>query len=198
MMENRPLILASSSPRRAQLLREAGYPFEQVTPPFDDSACALVLAPNELAAEFALRKAASVAQIRPAGIVLGCDTLLSIDGRAIGKPADVADARFILGLLFTRAHHAITAVSLLDAADGRKRSFIDTTQVTITAPGSSELDAYLASGQWRGKAGGYNLAELKDRWHFDIQGDPTTVVGLPMVRLEEELRRFAPDLRPHA
>ena len=199
MSRTGPLILASASPRRARLLREAGYEFEQVTPPFDDSVVNMFdkLPPHDQAQELACLKAASVARDRESGVVLGCDTLLSVDDRAVGKPADEAQARRILWELMGRRHQVVTAVCLLDAATCDMRVWATAAGVTIAPLATRELEAYLASGQWRGKAGGYNLAELEGRWRFDIEGDPTTVIGLPMRRLDEELRSFAPDLRQY-
>jgi len=193
-----PLILASASPRRAKLLREAGYRFEQFPPPFDDSGLRSNVPPDQFAAELARRKAESVvARVESAGaIVLGCDTLLSVNGRIEGKPADCDCARGMLRELFSQAHLVLTAVCLIDVHDNRRVEFVDECRVSIDAPSESEFEAYLLSEEWRGKAGGYNLAELEGRWQFHVEGDPTTVIGLPMRRLEQELRRFAPDLLP--
>jgi len=191
------LILASGSPRRAKLLREAGYSFEQVQPPFDDSGCSLELPAQELAPQLAKRKAASVASGLREGIVLGCDTLVSIAGRAKGKPANADEARRTLESLFAGPHQVFTAVCMIDASDGREVAFLDRATVTIVRPRDAELEEYIARGHWRGKAGGYNLDELQGRWQFDVQGDPTTVIGLPMRRLEQELGRFAPDFPYH-
>lgn len=187
------MILASASPRRAQLLRDAGYEFQIVTPPYDDTEHSLAHLPAHLAAPaLAHLKAASIADTLPCGLVLGCDTLIALADHRIGKPADVADARRILNLLIGAVHQAITAVCLIDAAAKRQRIFTDIADVTIPALPPGELERYLASGDWRGKAGGYNLAELQRAWHITVTGDPTTVVGLPMNRLAAELRHFAP------
>ena len=186
-----PVVLASTSPRRAALLREAAVTFEAVSPPFDDSRVDLADTPPELATEaLAYLKAASVAAERDAGIVIGSDTLLRVDGRAVGKAADAAAARVMLKSLIGKTHEAVTGVALIDAASGRCEVFHDTTRVTILNLGDEDLDSYLDSEQWRGKAGGYNLAELADRWCFALEGDPTTVVGLPMERLSDALRRM--------
>ena len=182
------VILASTSPRRARLLREAGIAFETAAPPFDDGLIDLADTPVELAVRaLAYMKAASVADGRDAGRVIGSDTLVSLEGKAMGKPADEAAAREMLGSLVGRTHDVVTGVAVIDAATGACEVFSDTTRVGIVGFGDAGLDAYLASGEWRGKAGGYNLAELEDRWRFEIDGDPTTVVGLPMRRLSDLL-----------
>jgi septum formation protein len=190
------LILASASPRRVKLLRDAGYYVQQLAPPFDDSDAPLDLPADQLAPALAQRKAQSVAQSLGQGIVIGCDTLLSLDDRTLGKPLDVDAARRMLKELLGRPHSVVTAVCLIDAATQQQHTFCETARVTIALPPPADIEGYLSSGAWRGKAGGYNLAELQARWQFRVEGDPTTVIGLPMRRLKVELQRFAPDLQP--
>ncbi len=187
----KPLYLASTSPRRAKLLREAGFAFEPIAPPFDDSAVDMGDTPAHLAVEaLAYLKAASAAEGVRAGVVIGCDTMLAVGDRAVGKPNDRDDATRILQSLIGQPHDVVTGVALIDAATRRCEVFADRTRVTIENFGDETLERYLDSGEWRGKAGGYNLAELADRWCFKVEGDPTTVVGLPMERLTERLPRF--------
>lgn len=187
-----PIVLASTSPRRAQLLREAGWAFEQRKPDYDDTHADLAnAAPIRAAEALAYLKACSVADTRERGIVVGSDTALILNDRMIGKPRDADDARAILEGLFDREHQVCTAVAIVDATDDRHLLFHDITTVAIAHPGPQAFETYLAAGEWRGKAGGYNLAELKDRWRFRITGDPTTVVGLPMQRLAALLPQFA-------
>lgn len=192
-----PLILASASPRRARLLEEAGVPFEQRRSPFDESAADLsMLAPRHRPPTLAQFKAAALAETLELGIVLGADTLLEIDGEALGKPADVEQARRALRMLIGRSHEAITGVCLIDASTARSTLLVDTATVRIDSLDEEEIERYLASERWRGKAGGYNLAEVQDRWPIAVEGDPTTVIGLPMRRLPQTLRSFAPHLLP--
>lgn len=190
----RPLILASTSQRRAALLVEAGVCFEQVDPPFDDAHAALDAVPPTRAAEaLAYLKAVTTADRHPGRLVLGCDTIVRSHGRALGKPTDRADAERMLRALFDARHEVISGVALVRAGDWpAARIFHDTAQVHIAAPNEAELHAYLRAGEWRGKAGGYNLAELHDRWRFDVQGDPATVTGLPVRRLRAELETLQP------
>ena len=199
MSNGQALILASESPRRAALLTAAGYRFIQQTPPFDDSADPMEhLSPPHAALALAQRKAASLAQTIDAGVVLGADTLLSVDGRRLGKPHDADDARRTLTLLFDRWHEVVTGVCLIDAATRRQAAFIDTAGVFIHPIPTDELDRYIALGAWRGKAGGYNLAELESRWRFEVRGEKSTVVGLPMKKLADALHQFAQHLDPEA
>lgn len=186
------LVLGSGSPRRAQLLREAGIGFSQRSSPFDEAACDVRgLSVVEQVHRLAEGKADALAAELSAGMVLTADTLLSLDGEPLGKPADAADARRTLERLMGAAHEVVTGVCLVDAATAQPRdSFVDTATVTIAPLDADTLEAYLASNAWRGKAGGYNLAELERTWRFTVDGDPTTVVGLPMRRLLPRLRRW--------
>ncbi|MAE61921.1 MAG: septum formation protein Maf [Planctomycetaceae bacterium] len=182
------LILASASPRRATLLTDAGYRFEQMIAHVDEGVVALDGLPIiEAVKTLASMKAASVAEQLDQGIVIGCDTMVVDDGAGMGKPTDAPDARRMLELLIGRPHQVVTGVAIIDADSGRQLIFCDEAMVTISAPPPTELDQYLSSGQWQGKAGGYNLAELQDRWSINVVGDPTTVIGLPMQRLSEAL-----------
>lgn len=185
-----PIYLASSSPRRAKLLSEAGWAFVQITPPYDDTGIDLGPAcPIRTAEALAYLKAASLADQKDFGIIIGCDTLIVHDGRKLGKPASRDQAAAMLDELFHITHQVVTAVALVDPVHHREL-FHDTTHVTMHRPDEQTFEAYLASGQWQGKAGGYNLAELQDHWRFDIDGDPTTVIGLPMAMLETRINHF--------
>lgn len=186
------LILASASPRRAKLLASAGYTFEQQIPPIDETALDVDALTVQSAVEaLASFKASSIAEQHDHGIVIGSDTMVVATDQRIGKPADADDARDMLMRLIGSPHDVYTAVAIVDARTHRRIVFTDRTTVTIADPESDDLDAYLASGQWAGKAGGYNLDELKDRWRFEVDGDPTTVIGLPMQRLGGALQRIA-------
>lgn len=193
MQYRTPLILASQSPRRAQLLREAGLTFEQRSPPFADPD----QPPDHLqgheaesyAAALAKDKAASLAQtIEQPRLILAADTICVDDhGRLVGKPIDRADAGDIIRRFNQTHHRVITGVALLQASanDGLLvEGFADTAVVTFGEIDEADLDAYLGSGDWSGKAGGYNLFDRQSAgWPITVEGDPSTVVGLPMRRL---------------
>jgi len=100
----------------------------------------------------------------------------------------------MLNLLTGRPHEVISAVALVDALSGRQRIFHDRAGVTIAPLPEEVIEAYLQSGAWRGKAGGYNLAELAGQWSFTVAGDRTTVIGLPMRRLGPALETFTREL----
>ena len=194
----RRLYLASTSPRRAKLLTEAGYRYKQIPPRLDDSEVHLGggIPPIQHVEALAYLKACSLVGIVSKGVIMSCDTMLvTADNKLMGKPTRPEQARQMLRKLFDRPHKAVTAVILIDAANPQRRMFFtDTTTVTIEKPSDEDIDEYIRSGEWQGKAGGYNLAELECKWNFTLDGDPTTVIGLPMVRLSKALTQFAPDI----
>jgi len=192
-----PLILASSSPRRRELLRQAGYRFLVKAAPVDEDAVDASLAPAvrvESLAYLKTRVAIEVHGLR-AGLVLGTDTAVELGGRMIGKPADEADARRILSELSGSEHHVLTGLALVDAAGGRRWIAHDSTAVRMRPMTADEIAAYVASGEAMGKAGAYALQETADRYVESIRGSWTNVVGLPMELLERMLKRagYEPD-----
>jgi septum formation protein len=175
--------------------------FTQADPPFDDPPQPEKTAdPAALALNLALAKARSVASYDRAGqrepaIVLGADTIVvAPDGLLLGQPADRGEAERMLRLLLGRFHEVISAVALvMVAADtqGRKdtppRTLVDRARVRFGPVTEPALGCYLDSGDWLGKAGAYNLSELRNHWAFEVIGDADTVVGLPMVKLRSIL-----------
>lgn len=191
----RRLLLASQSPRRRQLLREAGVDHDAEHPGVDDgpllpgpvSAHQWVAALANLKAHAAAAREAT----RSEGprIVLAADTVVVKSDRLIGQAADEADATRILRLLENGSHEVVTGVALLDPATGERELFVDSSRVSVGELGRARIEAYVLSGGWRGKAGAYNLAErLDEGWPITFEGDPTTVMGLPMRRLLPVLR----------
>jgi len=187
-----PLILASSSPRRGALLHQAGIAFEVVAPPFCEPTGLLANRPPAQQAEaLAYFKARSVQRDHRDAFLLGADTLTVIEGRALGKPADAAEARSMLESLSGTRHEVTTGVALLGPAGGRLIAS-ETTCVTMRRMTGAEIDGYVNSGEWRGKAGAYALQETADRFIRDLSGSFSNVVGLPIelvTRMIAELRR---------
>jgi septum formation protein len=179
------LILASASPRRQELLRNAGIPFE-VQPahiPEDplpgEGAC-------ECAERLAREKALAIAKKRPADAVLGADTVVVIDDQILGKPADAADAVRMLRLLSGRTHQVITGVCLV--AGGQRAVASETTSVTMSEIAEQDIAAYVSSGEPMDKAGAYAIQGVASRWIPRIEGDYSNVVGLPIVLVCRMLR----------
>jgi septum formation protein len=169
----RILTLASTSPRRRQLLEMLGIPVE-VRP----SHIPEVRAPDELPAAYTLRLARAKAQSVPGAFVLGADTTVALDEHVLEKPADAEDAVRILSLLQGRTHEVVTAVALV--AGGVVRDRVDTTLVTFRPASRAFLEAYVATGEPMDKAGAYGIqgygAALVER----VEGDFFTVMGLPL------------------
>jgi septum formation protein len=171
------LILASASPRRAELLRAAGYAFEIEPADVDESA-----APAEPAEDYVLRvageKAQAVLRRCPDCTVLAADTTVVVDGIMLGKPADDEHARQMLARLSGRAHRVLTGVAL--AREGREVRALASTLVRFAVLTPADIDWYVASGEPRDKAGAYGVQGLASRFVEGIEGSYTNVVGLPV------------------
>src|SRR5579885_3140945 len=151
-----PLILASTSPRRKDLLALLGVPFEVVEPDFQEDLRAPG-PPEELAGRFARGKAESCAARRPDALVVGSDTLIAWEGLVLGKPRDLAEAGAMLRRLRGRPHAIHTAVALRRLADGVEAVEVETVRVWMRGFAEEELDAYLRTGESLGKAGAYSI-----------------------------------------
>lgn len=202
-----PVYLASRSPRRRRLLAEAGVPIAVLPAGIDDgdlrptegtTARQWVLALAYLKARSAAEslasapsRASSTAAPAPhSGTILAADTVCVHDGRILGQPADADHARAMLRAMRDATHETITGVCLLSLADGSRWLFVDAATVHFGAVSDAEIDRYIASGAWRGKAGAYNLQDrIDDGWPIECEGDPATVMGLPMRRLTPWIER---------
>lgn len=173
------LVLASSSPRRRELLGLLGVEFEAVP-----SGVAELTAgdPPVIVVENALRKARAVAERAAPGVpVLGVDTDVIYDGRLLGKPADDGDATARLRALSGRTHEVLSGIALVGA--GAERSELVRTAVTFRELSDREIEAYVASGEWRDRAGGYAVQGLGSSLVERIEGDLSNVIGLPIPAL---------------
>jgi septum formation protein len=177
------IILASASPRRLELLRLTGLPFE-VIPSSVDEEC-VTGAPAEVARLLSERKAEEVAARHPGALVLGADTIVTLDGAILGKPRDAGDARRMLALLSGRTHQVITGIALRGAGAVSDAVSTDVTFRPLTA---REIAAYVATGEPMDKAGAYALQGHAALFTPEIRGDYANVVGLPLCRLTDLLR----------
>jgi len=173
------LILASSSPRRIEILTGAGIPFRVVEPGIDERP-ARALSPLRLACWAARRKAEAVARRYPEAVVLGADTVVALDGRSYGKPESDAQGRAILTALAGRTHLVYTAVVVVDSPGRRARQGFSRTQVTMRAISPAEIRAYVRRGEAQDKAGAYAIQGEGRRLVAAIRGPYDNVVGLPM------------------
>jgi septum formation protein len=172
-------------------MAEAGCSFEVVSPEVDET-LPRGMAPGDAAVEVARRKAAAVALLRPGSVVIAADTIVvAPGGKVLGKPADAADARRMLGELSGSTHVVITGVAIIDAASGVSLSRAVSTRVVFGRMTAAEIDEYVASGEALGKAGAYAIQETGDRFVQRVEGSFTNVVGLPMEAVAEMLAEIA-------
>jgi nucleoside triphosphate pyrophosphatase len=190
-MQLPPLILASASPRRAELLRQLDLDF-QVIPSVAAEVFDEHLSPLELCQLNAHRKARVVAKKHPDALVLGADTLVFLANEIMGKPADVAEARRMLGRLQGRTHQVVTGVSLMHLRALRERTFAASTDVTFRPLTAEQINIYLSKTNPLDKAGGYAIQEHGDTIVSEISGSFSNVVGLPIEMLKEEIREWEP------
>ena len=192
-LETCRLILASASPRRKKLLTDAGMEFEVVSPPIQEPDDGLrYLQPSQQAEALAYFKARCVAQEHPDCLVIGADTLVALGKTVLGKAPDASAAREMLRTLSGTKHAVITGVALVGPDEQRLISS-DVTWVQMRKMSDDEIEAYIASGQWVGKAGAYGIQESAERFIESIDGSFTNVVGLPM----ELTRRMLAEMRDH-
>lgn len=181
------LTLASVSPRRRQLLEQAGVP-HAVRPSGIDDARLIpgVCTPRGWVMALAYLKAAATARqpgLHPGTIVLGADTVCVHDGRILGQPADRADAERMVRAFARRTHEVLTGVALVCPRTRRRTVFVDRSQVMVGDLSDARIAEYLATDDWRGKAGAYNIAERLDAgWPITFEGTMDSVMGLPVRR----------------
>jgi len=196
------LWLASSSPRRLQLLEEAGFNPIAVPTELDDdrltasgggvlSSCAARAWFKAVGADQALRNDWAAASSPGQGVLLAADTLCEMDGRALGKSSDPEQAMDMIRALSGNVHRTITGVALLDRDTEERWIWCDAAKVRIGELDERQIREYVDSGGWKGKSGSYNLADRIDAgWPIECSGDPGTVMGLPMRRLGPQLVRL--------
>lgn len=188
MIDLPKLILASGSPRRAEILSAVGWAFEKQVANVDETE-RLNEDPETYVLRLAEEKSAAVAAGRPESIVLGADTTVVIDGRIIGKPLDLADARRMLGMLSGKWHEVLTGVAL--TSRGETRSAVQRTRVKFASMSGAEINFLAELGDPLDKAGAYAVQAQAALFIEGIEGDYWNVVGLP-VRLVYDLIKRGP------
>jgi septum formation protein len=186
-MSAHPLILASSSPRRRQLLEQYGYEF-QVVPPHESAECGVCSreTPPELVARLAYQKAKDVAERTECGLVIGCDTVAECCGLILGKPKNREHAREMLSLLRGREHHVYSGLCLWRRPGEEHHVQVDVTKLVMDPITDEQLEAYLNTDLWEGKAGAFGYQDGND-WVRVLSGSESNVVGLPMELLARML-----------
>lgn len=186
------LILASRSPRRARLLREAGYELDVVPADVDESRFDAE-PPRAYVSRLAAAKAAAIAPRAAGRIVVAADTVVFIDGLVLGKPADPRDAASMLGRLSGRTHEVLTGVVV--ARDGRRLEAVETTRVTFAGLEPARIAWYAGTGEPDDKAGAYAVQGIGSRFVERIEGSYTNVVGLPVALVDRFVRQL--EAGPH-
>lgn len=185
MSTNTELILASTSSARRALMSSLGLPFNAVAPKVDEHVPSSVSV-EQTVLQLAEKKARAVLERFPNALVIGSDQLVSLDGRALGKPADATAARAQLSSLRGRSHDILTAVCVVSR--GFFALEVDVAKLSVWMLSDAELDAYVTTNEWEGCAGGYRI-EARGQGLFErIEGDRTSIQGLPMLRLTRMLR----------
>ena len=184
-----PLILASASPRRVELLRLLKVDF-QVMPGSVAEVAHEHLSPLEVCQLNAHRKAFSIAKRFPDALVLGADTLVFLDNEILGKPENAAQARSMLGRLQGRSHQVVTGVSLIHLRQHQERIFADSTDVLFHPLDAEQISGYVAKVHTLDKAGAYAVQEFGEMLISEISGSFSNVVGLPVELLRQELEAW--------
>jgi septum formation protein len=185
------LILASKSPRRAEILRHAGIAFEVHAAHVNEAR-----RPRESAQSYARRLAAAKARVaaehakrkKQHALVIGADTVVLAQGKILGKPSDVKEARRMLRLLSGKKHQVLTGISVLSVPDGREHHHVETTRVKFLKLSNAEIDDYIATGEPFDKAGAYGIQGIGGRFVASIEGCYFNVMGLPLSRVWSMLR----------
>jgi septum formation protein len=184
-----PLVLASTSPRRRDLLRQMGRSFQMVASAIPELQHQH-LSPHEICQLNAYRKARVVAKQHPDSLVLGADTLVSLDGRLFGKPASLSEAAEMLAQLQGKPHEVVTGICLVHLRAHRQRTFAESTEVSFRSLNTGQIQAYLELIDPLDKAGAYAIQDHGELVVERIDGSFSNVVGLPVERLEHELRHW--------
>ena len=175
------ILLASASPRRRELLERIGVPLVVAPADIDESVCDSLPVARRVQALAGL-KARAAAEEAPGRLrwILGADTLVTLDGRTFGKPVDRNEAREMLEALAGAVHTVATGLALLDLDTGTMQTIVSETAVAIASMTPTEVDFYLASGEWDGAAGGYRIQERAALFAERVEGSYSGVVGLPL------------------
>lgn len=185
-MDNPRLILASASPQRHSLLRDGGFSFDIHPANIDEESFGDEMPPSELARRLALAKAEAVAALFPDAVVLGADTVVAFGEQILGKPQDAQHAAEMLQLLSGTTHLVITGVAVVHRAARFSANLRIMSAVRMRTLSVHDLENYIATGQWRNKAGGYGIQDT-DPFVTRISGSHTNIVGLPMTATRDLL-----------
>ena len=187
------ILLASTSPRRRELLSLLGVPFS-IVPPTGDELLSSHLSPSQQTRQLALDKAKSVANQHPQDLVIGSDTVIEIDGKLLGKPENIQKAKTMLRSLRGRCHQVHTGVAIIQQDSNISIDFVETAHVWIKPFDENTLKSYLATEESLGKAGAYSIQGKGAQLIEKIEGDYPTIVGLPLWKTAKVLEQQGVEL----
>lgn len=188
-----PIILASSSPRRHEILSRLGLCFTMDSADVDESVDENLL-PGQAAQALALRKAQAVVSHYTQGLIIAADTIVAVDGKILGKPSDSSDALAMLLTLQGREHNVYSGFAVIDASTQQTAADYEQTSVVFRPIDEAEARSYVATGEPVGKAGSYAIQGLGAVFIKEIHGDYYNVVGLPVFKLAQVLKTFGLDI----
>ncbi|MBT6254227.1 septum formation inhibitor Maf [Candidatus Uhrbacteria bacterium] len=187
------LILGSTSPRRKALLELINLPFDIVPSEYEED-MTLDMPPKELVQHLSKGKADSVVKKVEKGIVIAADTIVALNGKVMGKPKSDEEARKMLQELSGNTHEVMTGLTLIDVESGRSLSRANISKVTFKTIPEHEIDAYIASGNTRNRAGAYGIQDLGSLFISGIEGDYYGIMGMPLYELMNMLKEFDVDI----
>lgn len=185
--QNLRLILASGSPRRRELLAGMGYRFEIIVPDVDEHVSGHA---RDVVGILSRRKAQAVADAQDQGVIIASDTLVSLNGEALGKPEDEADAHRMLCILSDNTHEVFTGVTIIDAASGKTETRVVRTGVRFRALSDAEILDYIATGEPMDKAGAYGIQGGAGKFVEELDGSYENVIGFPVDEIRDMLSDF--------
>jgi len=182
------IILASSSQGRAMVMAQTGIPFSIYAVNIDESSLDSER-PQDMVLRLSILKARAALKIFPKAFCIGADTVAVFGGHIFGKPHDAWEAKQMISTLSGQSHIVLTGLCVVDGVNNRQESAFEQSTVIFRKLNSQEIDIYIASGQWQGKAGGYAIQD-DDSLIESIQGSRSNVIGLPLELLEEKLKNL--------
>jgi septum formation protein len=184
------IVLASASPRRTELLKQAGIPHVVRPGTFDESQVICEGSPVEYVKKQALFKAKSVADHLNSGLVLGVDTVVVFEDNIFGKPSNREEAQNMLSRLSNSTHEVISGLALINLSDNSSKTDYDVTKVNFAKLSPKDIEGYLNTGEWVDKAGAYAIQGIGSLLVEGIEGSYSNVVGLPLMKLRNMLEEY--------
>lgn len=185
-MKHKKIILASTSPRRKELLSHLGVPFTAVAPEYEED-MTLNLPPEKLVQHLALGKAESIAKRFPDALVIGSDCIVVFRGKPLGKPKSKTDAAKMLMMLQNKKNVVMSGLAIIDTKTGKTKTFVDSGEVYFTPMNKKDIDWYIGTGEPLGRAGAFAIQDIGIQFIQRVDGNLSTIIGLPLLPLRKYL-----------